>query len=48
MQRDNQLWSLFVTGLQRLQFTDQRDELSYYQIAGKLRKAAIFHLVLMD
>lgn len=32
LQGNFQQWNLFLTGLQRLQFTNQDDELSYYQI----------------
>lgn len=34
LQKDGDLWNLYLLGLERLQATEQSDKLSWYQIAG--------------
>ena len=36
MERDGDLWNIYILGLLRMQEKDQRDPLSYYRIACKL------------
>jgi tyrosinase len=34
MENDNEMWTLYLLGLSMMQFTDQSDALSWYQITG--------------
>jgi hypothetical protein len=34
LEQNTMLWTLYILGLDMLQYTDQNDELSWYQIAG--------------
>ena len=41
MEKDTDLWTLYILGLNMMQYTDQSELLSYYQIAGLLLQGTL-------
>lgn len=45
MEKDTDLWTLYMLGLNMMQYTDQSHLLSYYQIAGEFCITSYSHII---